>query len=248
MTASEGQVRTYGGWRRSRGIGLMGLGSAQTLMVVIALTVLIISVSVDRTVGMIVAGPALLLIGGTVLRWDGVPLLHGLLQRIRWGWGSARGYTAYRSGVTAAHPHGWQLPGVLAPTTLLSVTDPAGDYGVVWHRRLGTMTVTLRVAATSTWLVDPGQAERWVANWGSWLASLGYLPTVRWIAVTVDTAPALAENLVRAGQAACSYSWRMPPRRSRLRMSRRAILSGSATPAERSCCTSAAPSAICCRG
>jgi hypothetical protein len=40
--------------------------------------------------------------------------------------------------------------------------------------------------------------------------------------------PALAENLVRAGQAACSYSWRRPPRRSRLRTLKRAILSGSA--------------------
>jgi hypothetical protein len=27
-----------------------------------------------------------------------------------------------------------------------------------------------------------------------------------------------AENLARAGQAACSYSWRLPPRRSRRRM------------------------------
>jgi hypothetical protein len=34
---------------------------------------------------------------------------------------------------------------------------------------------------------------------------------------------ALAENLVHARQAACSYSWRMPPRRSRLRMLRWAI-------------------------
>jgi hypothetical protein len=40
---------------------------------------------------------------------------------------------------------------------------------------------------------------------------------------------ALAENLVRAGQAACSYSWRMPPMRSRLRMFRRVSLSGSVT-------------------
>jgi hypothetical protein len=36
-----------------------------------------------------------------------------------------------------------------------------------------------------------------------------------------------AENLVRAGQAACSYSCRMPPRRSRHRMSRWATCSGS---------------------
>jgi D-arabinono-1,4-lactone oxidase len=39
--------------------------------------------------------------------------------------------------------------------------------------------------------------------------------------------PALAENLIRALQAACSYSWRIPPRRWRLRMSRWAIWSRS---------------------
>src|SRR5438309_10748740 len=107
MVQADEQVRTYGGWRRSRGMGLMGLGSAQTLMVLIALTALIISVSVNATVGLVVAGPALLLIGGTVLRWDGVPLLHGVLQRIRWGWGTTRGYTVYRSGVTVAPPRAW---------------------------------------------------------------------------------------------------------------------------------------------
>jgi putative transposase len=38
---------------------------------------------------------------------------------------------------------------------------------------------------------------------------------------------ALAENLIRRRQAACSYSWRIPPRRRRLRMSRWAIWSRS---------------------
>src|SRR5256885_15178450 len=97
MPQADEQVRTYGGWRRSRGMGLMGLGSAQTLMVLIALTALIISVSVSATAAMVMAGPALLLIGGTVLRWDGVPLLDGVPQRLRRGWGSPRGYTALPS-------------------------------------------------------------------------------------------------------------------------------------------------------
>jgi hypothetical protein len=195
MVQADEQVRTYGGWRRSRGMGLMGLGSAQTLVVLVALTALIISVSLRPKVGIVVAVPALLLIGGTVLQWDGVPLLHGVLQRIRWFWGSTRGYTAYRSGVTVAHPQAWRLPGLLAPTTLLSVTDPAGDYGLVWHKRVGTMTATLRTAATSTWLVDRDQAATWVANWGGWLSSLGYLPMVRWVAITVDTSPASGSRL-----------------------------------------------------
>jgi hypothetical protein len=42
-----------------------------------------------------------------------------------------------------------------------------------------------------------------------------------------DFEDAPAENLIRAGQAACSYSWRIPPRRWRLRMPRPAICSGS---------------------
>jgi hypothetical protein len=192
---TDEQVRTYGGWRRSRGMGLMGLGSAQTLVVLVALTALIISVSASPKAGMVVAVPALLLIGGTVLRWDGVPLLHGVLERIRWFWGSTRGYTAYRSGVTVAHPQAWRLPGLLAPTALLSVADPAGEYGLVWHKRVGTMTATLRAAATSTWLVDRDQAATWVANWGGWLSGLGYQPMVRWVTVTVDTAPASGSRL-----------------------------------------------------
>src|SRR6266511_2454885 len=36
-----------------------------------------------------------------------------------------------------------------------------------------------------------------------------------------------AENPVRTGQAACSYSWRTPPRRSRRRMLRFVIVFGS---------------------
>ncbi len=32
-------------------------------------------------------------------------------------------------------------------------------------------------------------ADGWVGNRHAWLASLGYLPMVRWVAVTVDTAP-----------------------------------------------------------
>jgi hypothetical protein len=195
MAPTDEQVRTYGGWRRSRGMGLMGLGSAQTLVVLIALTTVIISLALSPKILAVVIVPALVVIGGTVLRWDGVPLAQGVMQRVRWGWGSARGYTAYRSGVTAAHPQAWRLPGLLAPTTLLAVSDPAGDYGLVWHKRVGTMTATLRAASTSTWLVDREQAQTWVANWGGWLSSLGYLPIVRWATVTVDTAPASGSRL-----------------------------------------------------
>ncbi len=195
MSQAAEQVRTYGGWRRSRGMGLFGLGSAQTLVVLAALTTLIVSASVGLAALAVTAAPAILVIAAAVLRWDGVPLLHGVLQRVRWWWGSALGYTRYRSGMTAPHTQAWRLPGLLAPTTLLAVDDPAGDFGLVWHERIGTMTATLRTAVTSTWLVDREQAAAWVGTWGGWLASLGYLPMVRWVTVTVDTAPAAGSRL-----------------------------------------------------
>jgi acyl transferase domain-containing protein/NAD(P)H-dependent flavin oxidoreductase YrpB (nitropropane dioxygenase family) len=53
--------------------------------------------------------------------------------------------------------------------------------------------------------------------------------------------PVLAGNVIRAGHAACWYSWRMPPRRSRLRMSRQAIRSGSVIGSGRGCSGRALP-------
>ncbi len=186
---AEQEVRTYGGWRRSRGMGLFGLGPMQTLIVLGAITVLIISGSVSVTVMAVLAGPCLGVLALILLRWDGVPLIASIQQRARWLSGSSRGYTSYRSGVMVEGEHAWQLPGVLAATTLLSIQDPNGDYGVVYHRRLGLFTVTLHCAATTTWLADPDATTAWVSNWAGWLANLGYLPTVSHIAVTVDTAP-----------------------------------------------------------
>jgi hypothetical protein len=186
---TEQNVRTYGGWRVSRGMGLFGLGPMQTLVVFGALTVLIVSGSVSVTALAAFAVPCALMLMLMLVRWDGVSLMTGIQQRIRWMSGASRGYTSYRSGVLVEGEHAWALPGVLAATRLLSVDDPAGAYGLVYHRRLGHFTATLRCAATTTWLADPAATTAWVANWGSWLANLGYVPAISHIAVTVDTAP-----------------------------------------------------------
>ncbi len=122
-------------------------------------------------------------------RVDGVSLGSLAQRRLRWTWGSARGYPTHRAGGVVEHAGAWSLPGVLANTRLLTVQDGAGTFGLVWDRRSGHLTATLRCAAASTWLVDGDDADGWVGNWHAWLASLGYLPMVRWVAVTVDTAP-----------------------------------------------------------
>ena len=60
----------------------------------------------------------------------------------------------------------------------------------------------LRVIPASTWLADRQDADTWVANWGGWLASLGYLPMVRWVTVTIDTAPEPGTSLADSVAAA----------------------------------------------
>ncbi|MDR7320862.1 MULTISPECIES: SCO6880 family protein [Catenuloplanes] len=194
--AGEEERRVYGGWRRARGMGLLGLGPGQTLVVVATVTVLAAAGAVSSTLLLAALVPAGLLLAVTVPRWDDVPLGAGLVRRARWSWGVTRGYSTYRSGVWAAHPHAWELPGVLATTDLLAAPSARGStFGVVRDRRSGRLTATLRVAASSTWLAEPEQAEAWVANWGSWLSSLGYQPAVRWIAVTVRTGPGSGRRL-----------------------------------------------------
>src|SRR6476659_209727 len=92
-------MRTYGGWRRSRGMGLLGLGPGQTLLVLAAVTVLVIAAPINPALLLAAAVPAVALVGLVVIRLDGVPLGSGLVRRVRWQLATARGHTSYRSGV-----------------------------------------------------------------------------------------------------------------------------------------------------
>jgi len=182
--------RDYGGWRRRRGIGLFGLGAAGTLAVLGALLALIITATADAGVLPYVAPPVLAAGGLGLTRIGGEPLALAAVRRVRWWHGSARSYTRYRAAVVAEHAPAFRMPGVLAPLTLLDAEDGSGGrYGIVLDRRTGLMTPTLRVIPACMWLADREDADAWVANWGGWLASLGFLPALRWVTVTIDTAP-----------------------------------------------------------
>ena len=191
MSDDQAQApRDYGGWRRRRGIGLFGLGAAGTLAVLGALLVLIIVAAADARAMLYVAPPVLAGGGLGLARVGGEPLALAALRRARWRYASSRDYTRYRVAVVAEQSPAYRLPGVLAPLALLDAEDGCGGrYGIVLDRRTGLMTATLRVIPASTWLANRADADTWVANWGGWLASLGYLPTLRWVTVTIDTAP-----------------------------------------------------------
>ena len=184
------EPRTYGGWRRRRGIGLFGLGATGTLAVLGALLALVIVATADAAALLYVAPPVLLAGGLGLARIGGEPLALAAVRRLRWWHGSARNYTRYRAAVVAELSPAFQMPGVLAPLTLLDSEDGyGGRYGIVLDRRSGLMTPTLRVIPASTWLADREDTDTWVANWGSWLASLGFLPAVRWTEPATSAGP-----------------------------------------------------------
>jgi hypothetical protein len=190
MATEQAPPRDYGGWRRRRGIGLWGLGAAGTLSVLAGVMLLILVAAADVAALAYVAPPVIIAGGIGLARIGGEPAALLAVRRARWWHASARGYTSYRAAVLTEHTAGFTLPGVLAPATLLSAEDGyGGRYGIVCDRRTGMLTATLRVVPSSTWLADRADADSWVANWGGWLASLGYVPALKWVTVTVDTAP-----------------------------------------------------------
>jgi hypothetical protein len=182
--------RDYGGWRRRRGIGLWGLGTGGTFTALAALMAVIVVAAADPAVLIYVAPPLAVAAALGLARINGEPLALKAVRRVRWWHGTRRNYTKYRAGVVRELPTAFQLPGVLAPATLVDAEDGyGGRYGVVWDRRTGLLTPTLRVVPTSTWLADRADADTWVASWGGWLSSLGFIPMLRWVTVTIDTAP-----------------------------------------------------------
>ena len=209
VTQNPVPVRTYGGWRRSRSIGLLGLGPAATWVLLGCLIVLLVIAAASPR-ALLYAGPPPLLAGAAgLIRADGTPLAQVMVQRLRWRCAVRRGRTAYRAEVVLCHAGVLQLPGTLAATELLSAEDGTGGrYGLVRDRHTGYLTATLQVVPVSTWLAEPGDADQWVANWAAWLAGLGYLPTLRWITVTVDTAP--DPGLTLAGQVAATLDTSAP--------------------------------------
>ena len=184
------EVRSYGGWRRTRGIGLFGVGEAGTLVVLAMIVFALIAAAINLRFVVLFAPIAAAVVFVTVVRRDGESLGEIGLRRGRWWWGTLQGYHRLRCGTVSEAAGAWDLPGPLATTRLLSAEDGMGGrFGLVWDQRAGYLTATLKCTALSTWLVDGDQSGGWVSNWHAWLAGLGYEPTVAWVAVTVDSAP-----------------------------------------------------------
>lgn len=199
-----GESRTYGGWRPRRGYGLGRLSEAQTAVVTGCVLVPLGTWIVVATVGL----PALVMIvvtlaavGVAVLtvvphRSHGTSLGGALLIWARMSAARRKGWTDWEGAVFTRHPRALELPGVLAPFMPLSTQDGLGNpYGLLWDRRTGRLTASVRVAPVGTVLADQDRTDLWIGSYAAWMAALGYEPTIEWASITIESAPSSGAEL-----------------------------------------------------
>jgi len=196
VTSEQPAVRLYGGWRRSRTLGIAHLSTGQTAVVVLSVLGPLLMVNIAGFSSLLTTVPlALVLIALTLWQVHGMPLLHLALARGRWQWATWRGETSYRA-LFQPHPRALDLPGVLAPTCLLRVEDASGtSVGVVWNRSTGQMSASLLLAPGGALLADRSTVDATVTAWGSVLAGLATESAVDSATVTIQVTPSTGAAL-----------------------------------------------------
>lgn len=198
------QMRTYGGWRPRRGFGIGTLTEAQTAVTAacvlgpLCVWIVVAGVGLPLWVMAPVVGVAAVVAVLTLVphRTHGTSLGGALVMWGRTRTARRKGFTEWETGVFTRHPRRHELPGVLAPIVPLSTRDGLGQpYGLLWDRRTGRLTASVRVAPVGTVLADPERTDAWIGAFAAWQASLGYEPTVEWVSIVVESAPSSGTEL-----------------------------------------------------
>ncbi|MER7952326.1 SCO6880 family protein [Streptomyces sp. NPDC096079] len=182
----------YGGWRRSKTMGIGTLNTGQTAVVVLALLapILLIVVGGSLATLAVTVPVALAVIALTVWQRHGMPLMSYVIGRARWSLAHMRGETSYRS-VFLPSPEALDLPGMVAPTKLIRAEGPdgRGPVGLVWNQRTGTMTAALLLNPAGSLLASGSTVKSQVAAWGDSLARLADEDGVSTASVTLQITP-----------------------------------------------------------
>lgn len=192
------QARTYGGWRRSRGVGVGKLDQRQTLIVTVSAMVPMLAVMIGQMlVALLTTMIGVLVSALVVVQRNGVVVLDSVSAWVRWQLADSRGQTRFRGQFLSEVPRSQDLPGILAPTELLDAELPGrgGRGGIVWNRRTGVMAATVLLSPGGALLADRAVVNRQVAAWGQLLAALGDDPQIRTAALTVELTPDLGSRL-----------------------------------------------------
>lgn len=182
--------RTYGNWRPPRGFGIGQLNTGQTLTVFLSVALPVVILNFSTHSGLFALMIGAVVIATVVIRIGGNSLSDVVMRRLRFARSKSAGWTELTGGMVSDHQRRHALPGPMGPVVPLSTDDGrGGKQGLLWDRRTGWLTAVMRVSPIGLDLADRGQADSWVANWGAFLADLGYQPMIQHIAVTVDTSP-----------------------------------------------------------
>ncbi|MDX2841033.1 hypothetical protein PV377_18990 [Streptomyces ipomoeae] len=191
MTTTESQP-LYGGWRRSKSMGIWSLNTPQTVIAVGAMLTPILLLVVGGSIATLSVTVPLALVVITLTVWQrhGMPLMSYVIGRARWSWGQMRGETSYRS-VFLPSPEALDLPGMAAPTKLVRAESPdgRGPVGLVWNQRTGTMTAALLLNPAGSLLASGATVRSQVTSWGDALARLADEDGVKVGAVTLQITP-----------------------------------------------------------
>ena len=196
--STQNETQMYGGWRRSYTLGIGTLNTAQTVVVVATVLVIIGSVVVGGGIGsLLVTLPVgLVVVLLTVWQREGTPVLSLVTARLRWQVATWRGETSYRAHFLPA-PQCLDLPGMAAATKLVRAERPGDDgpAGLVWHQRTGTMTATLLLQPAGALLASDDTVQSSVRSWANTLAGLADEEAVQGASVTVQVTPSSGQAL-----------------------------------------------------
>lgn len=193
--------RTYGNWRRPTTAGLFGLGSLGTGLMLGGLIITVLITMVAGLLNGLIAFALLTVMLGTILMRDqhGKSLLDRMTARIGWFQATRSGANLYRSGPLGMALWGThQLPGIAAQLRLSEHSDSYGrKFALIHAPATATYTAVIGTEPDGASLVDPGQVDIWVADWGHWLAALADEPGIEAAAVTIETSPDTGHRLRR---------------------------------------------------
>lgn len=197
-------MRMYGGWRARRGFGVGNLTEAQTAVIAacvfvpLGVWVVIATFGLPLLITVVAIAVAVVVAMLTLIphRTHGTSIGGAAVIWMRTRTARRKGWTEWETGVFTRHPRKNELPGVLAPIVPLSTEDGLGQpYGLLWDRRNGRLTASVRVAPVGTVLADQERTDLWIGSFAAWQAALGYEPTIEWVSIVVESAPSSGTEL-----------------------------------------------------
>ncbi|MFD4457882.1 SCO6880 family protein [Nocardia sp. NPDC058480] len=191
--------RSYGLWQKPRSAGLFGLRWEETVIgFVVVITALICAMVGGFKWGFIVGGLGALVMVPLVWRTGGRSGYETGLMMFNWRRSRNNGEHVYRGGRFSRIPGGvTKLPGLLAPSKLYEGIDAGGyHFGMIHLPAFAQYTVVLRAWPQGHEAVDQPVIDRWVAAWGTFLASVGQTSDIVAVVPVIDTVPETGNRLL----------------------------------------------------